>query len=52
MKEPAPIPSQAYQNTRKITIIIVSIVATCCCCLGAVGTALAYGEMILEAFSF
>jgi hypothetical protein len=43
--------SQPLKSNNKTVLIIVALVVLCCCCLGFLGSALAFGEMFVEALS-
>lgn len=44
-----PTPSGSLTKNKTV-IIIAIIVLLCCCCLGALGSFLAFGDMIMQAF--
>jgi hypothetical protein len=44
--------AEPLKSKNKTIMIVVGLVVLCCCCLGFLGSALAFGEMFLEALSF
>ncbi|MCG2784435.1 MAG: hypothetical protein L6461_04970 [Anaerolineae bacterium] len=43
--------AEPLKSNNKILLIVVGVVVLCCCCLGFLGSALAFGEMFIEALS-
>jgi hypothetical protein len=54
MNNPSPdstLIAEPLKSNNKILLIVIGVVVLCCCCFGFLGSALAFGEMFVEALS-